>query len=803
VLVVTCQTPAGSNLRGDTYVLKTIGGSNLQGKYATDTEEPDGPKINDRKSSRPSTWKTQEEMFDSDYAVLDKNAGKELIEQVLWEQDNPVQAGIHESGIEGIRFSGDMFDKISSPMGAGRVSPGRRSKRGGSSAEERLVSHIRRERVHLLQKVTKRLGHGQSSGGIYVSITEEQQRAQKQKYGFRRFMKDVAAFPPVQYLNLRLKRARNSLSTFLLLDVDLLHQLGRPDPKRFGERSLRLFPRDPPHRKTSGKVYYLCAMRRVCIYLVDWSLYNNLVLLLVMINGVVITMVDPIETYSAESYSAASASQRHEHLTRAIKAFNVIFVLELTVSLIAYGAYWAGPNSYLRDNWHKGDMLIVIAGLLDFIDQLNSLTPLRVLKIIRPLRTLTRFAVVREMTVLVVKLIPTLAHIIYLIVIMILVFAVVGVQLWSGIMRRRCFQVETGLRLGARAPFYGFGRTCTLQDSLNPGLFVCPDKHDCLPQVPEHPLRSFDNYWGSLMLWFQVLTLEGWGSICDRIIDAYAPASVLMFVVVLLLGPFLILKLFLATIALQLQRAYENNKWDRAKNAIIRWQTTFLADVCEQWAYNAKLHAIRRTEACTVFVLGSILRPMKEGFKAWRDFTLCDDGTEESKLAYLKRRNARVLRMQLADDALSLQHKIAFLMASHPRLGRNSPACVMQRDVRLWIKICLDASELMRTELSKKLFDKNWESDLYLSYAQARWLEIVHAQSKCTDAVTHPLRSLNALATSGFLAWLVVLASVGNTAILVLEHEVDSFPGKRWPDVRAWGGAFLLTSQLTSACRNK
>jgi hypothetical protein len=54
----------------------------------------------------------------------------------------------------------------------------------------------------------------------------------------------------------------------------------------------------------------------------------------------------------------------------------------------------------------------------------------------------------------------------------------------------------------------------------------------------------------------QVMTLEGWGSICDKILDAYAPASVLVFVAFLLLGPFTTLKLLLATIALELQVTY-------------------------------------------------------------------------------------------------------------------------------------------------------------------------------------------------------------------------------------------------------
>jgi hypothetical protein len=186
--------------------------------------------------------------------------------------------------------------------------------------------------------------------------------------------------------------------------------------------------------------------------------------------------------------------------------------------------------------------------------------------------------------------------------------------------------------------------------------------------VNEQAFRSFDNYYSSFMMWFQVLTLEKWSDIADRVIDGYAPASILIFVVMLLLGPFTTLKLFLATIALQLQKTHEQNKWQKAKGVVMHWRNLFMTEMLETWAYNAKLHAIKRTEACTIFVLSALLRPMKECFRAWRDFTLCEDGSEESRLAYLKRRNARSLRLQLAGDAMPIEHKVASTASAFPRI---------------------------------------------------------------------------------------------------------------------------------------
>ena len=82
---------------------------------------------------------------------------------------------------------------------------------------------------------------------------------------------------------------------------------------------------------------------------------------------------------------------------------------------------------------------------------------------------------------------------------------------------------------------------------------------------------------------------------------------------------------------------------------------------------------IKRTEACEVFVLSAIVRPMRECFIGWRDFTQCKDGTEDGRLAYLRQRNARKLRLALVSNALPMDAQLAFLMASHasrPALAR-------------------------------------------------------------------------------------------------------------------------------------
>ena len=99
---------------------------------------------------------------------------------------------------------------------------------------------------------------GHVCGGPWrLLLPEEQRRAKKQKYGPRQFLKDMAALPVLKKTVQSLTRVRNALSHLLLLDVDVLKTLGRPDPKKYGARTLNTFPRDPPSRQVKNKHFYL------------------------------------------------------------------------------------------------------------------------------------------------------------------------------------------------------------------------------------------------------------------------------------------------------------------------------------------------------------------------------------------------------------------------------------------------------------------------------------------------------------------------------------------------------------------
>lgn len=163
-----------------------------------------------------------------------------------------------------------------------------------------------------------------------------------------------------------------------------------------------------------------------------------------------------------------------------------------------------GPHTYLHDPWNYLDFFIVIIGILDFVPSSESgggnLSALRSLRVMRPLRAVTKFPELRFLVVLLLQCIPMLSNVLGLCCFIFFVFGILGVQLFSGILRGVCFNINDGSEHGPSP--------CT----LGGGQAECPYGYECLllGQNPEQGVVHFDAIGGAIMSIFQVMTTEGW-----------------------------------------------------------------------------------------------------------------------------------------------------------------------------------------------------------------------------------------------------------------------------------------------------
>uniref|UniRef100_A0A3Q3IQH9 Ion transport domain-containing protein n=1 Tax=Monopterus albus TaxID=43700 RepID=A0A3Q3IQH9_MONAL len=224
----------------------------------------------------------------------------------------------------------------------------------------------------------------------------------------------------------------------------------------------------------------------------------------------------------------------------------VFFAGEMLVKMVALGVI--GQSGYLGDTWNRLDFFIVIVGMLEYsLDGHNvSLSAIRTVRVLRPLRAINRVPSMRILVTLLLDTLPMLGNVLALCFFVFFIFGIVGVQLWAGLLRNRCFMGED-VKI----------KQCTVFISLNPVLKVC-SQQVCLA-LPEMGLRvdgslscvnwyqyynecrageinphkgaiNFDNIGYAWIAIFQVITLEGWVDIMYYVMDAHSFYNFIYFI---------------------------------------------------------------------------------------------------------------------------------------------------------------------------------------------------------------------------------------------------------------------------------
>ncbi|XP_016529770.1 voltage-dependent T-type calcium channel subunit alpha-1H-like isoform X2 [Poecilia formosa] len=209
---------------------------------------------------------------------------------------------------------------------------------------------------------------------------------------------------------------------------------------------------------------------------------------------------------------------------------------------------------------------------------------------VSPLRLLSRIEEMRKLVTMLVGILPMLGNVILLYILVIYIFAIVGVQLWAGDLLYRCFLPDEMLAMYSNlTPSYGsvpgerFPFICTLSEGMRfcrdipasrEGDLICtlPAPHldplastrngsQCVNwnayynicrisgQNPNLNSINFDNIGYSWIAVFQSVTLEGWSDIMYYVMDAHSWWSFVYFVVLTILGSYIIMNTCAVVIA--------------------------------------------------------------------------------------------------------------------------------------------------------------------------------------------------------------------------------------------------------------
>ena len=203
-----------------------------------------------------------------------------------------------------------------------------------------------------------------------------------------------------------------------------------------------------------------------------------------------------------------------------------------------------GKKAYLRSNWNKLDFLIVISSSFGvFFDSKYNLGGFRVIRILRPLRTISSIKNLRILLLTLFSAIPLLTDTVIILLFFFIIYAIAGLNLFSGQLKKRCFQKFSGIQ--NKTLFCGFVNC--------PGNLVCGK----IIENPNWGYTNFDNIGYSLFQIFQCITLEGWSETNNMISKTFSPYSVFYFISSVVMGSYFILGITLAVIKAQFTETHE------------------------------------------------------------------------------------------------------------------------------------------------------------------------------------------------------------------------------------------------------
>ncbi|THD27891.1 Voltage dependent calcium channel [Fasciola hepatica] len=304
-----------------------------------------------------------------------------------------------------------------------------------------------------------------------------------------------------------------------------------------------------------------------------------------------------------------------EKLEMTEKYFMGIFTCEASLKIIALG-FILHSGSYLRNVWNILDFVVVITGFLTMFMTSGSGVNLRTLRAVRVLRPLKLVSGVPSLQVVLTSILKAMAPLLQigiLVLFAILIFAIVGLEFYSGVFHVTCFREDNPTELPTSIPDAPGLIPCQPKDSSTRpvGAFSCPPNYTCKGywEGPNYGITSFDNIGYAMLTVFQCITLEGWTDVLYMTNRAYGPrVNVIYFIPLIVIGAFLLINLVLGVLSgefakererVEKRRAFlklrRQQQSDRELNGYLDWiqkaEEVILAE--EQTSFAEKLRIIK------------------------------------------------------------------------------------------------------------------------------------------------------------------------------------------------------------------
>ncbi|XP_025410961.1 voltage-dependent calcium channel type D subunit alpha-1 isoform X7 [Sipha flava] len=288
-------------------------------------------------------------------------------------------------------------------------------------------------------------------------------------------------------------------------------------------------------------------LRKLCIGVIEWKPFEYLILMTIFANCIALAVYTP--------YPCNDSNTINGYLDRIERVFLVIFTVECIMKIIAYG-FVAHPGAYLRNGWNFLDFTIVLMGAISIINGFD-VKALRAFRVLRPLRLVSGVPSLQVVLNSILRAMVPLLHIALLVIFVIIIYAIIGLELFSGTLHTTCWENDTMMDDPHPCDEGDYGEISGFNCATLIGNYSCHGHWD----GPNSGITNFDNFGLSMLTVFQCITLEGWTDVLYSIEDSLGSSwQWIYFVSMVILGAFFVMNLILGVLSGEFSKEREKAK---------------------------------------------------------------------------------------------------------------------------------------------------------------------------------------------------------------------------------------------------
>ena len=217
----------------------------------------------------------------------------------------------------------------------------------------------------------------------------------------------------------------------------------------------------------------------------------------------------------------------------------------MILKIFGFGLFLS-RNSYFRNGWNILDFLVITGLVLSYSEIFPSLdfSILRSLRLLGPLRTIASFTRLQIILSALFSAMPLFFDALIILLFFYSIYAIIGLQLFSGILKFRCMDLKSGLQ-----------KTDELCGDLS-----CPGETFCVKALKnvDLDLINFDNVFSCFLQVIFIVTLDSWSTIMYSIQKAFTNYAWIYFISLVLFGSYMMNNLLLAIIKVKFSESQAN-----------------------------------------------------------------------------------------------------------------------------------------------------------------------------------------------------------------------------------------------------